>query len=752
MKRLFILIMCAGLSAQVRIGEMRSITSSLHVRDMTKDGTNIILATGGGLVNYESNTGDYTVYTKDDGFADTDLQTVHIGPKGLVWVGSKMGVQIWDSKTESIRDWFQLDIETVSGFATYQDMIYGAVKNDGQWGIMEFIHANEKIYYRDFYGRSDIQYIDEIVTFGDQLLLRTDLGLIGGNPHLKHPIYWEKSFQNINEKVLTVDASDKVLALVTDKAIYAVELGKDPIALIREDDNIRSIKSISVIENNRFTAISDSIIFDVGTDRLSQGFTDSDMVFTEIITDQFGIWVGSHVGFGRIDGREFGSPLNHIAVNGPSVQSPEAIQFIGNDQWIMASKNGLSLTGWANWSSTSVSTNLNPNLNIQKSPIYLGRNISNIVHLNGKILIGLNYSSSAGIVSVDVSNGLTLDHLYYPRKLSFGLEELYAVKGIVVDKKDNIWSISENNENEPLSVFKGEDTRHISIAESGGKLNKNVNAITVDNFNRIWTGSPSGLVMYKYTGDVMDPTAEVWANEMVNPGMPKRIPLAMNVSDKNRLWILTPVGLIYKNLQVSETNPVTQTGPLGNNNELYPYFPNGSFDTQSKIRFDPRGNVWVTSITDGVHIITENGEYWPDINGLNTSNSNLLSNHVNDVTFNGNEGLAYIATDKGVSVIRIPFADKKESFSSVGIFPSPFRIPDAQPMTIEGLKDNSSLMIMTLNGRVIRKIPNAEVQGYQAFWDGRDSQGRLVGSGVYLIAIYDQKGASSMEKVAVIRK
>ncbi len=258
--------------------------------------------------------------------------------------------------------------------------------------------------------------------------------------------------------------------------------------------------------------------------------------------------------------------------------------------------------------------------------------------------------------------------------------------------------------------------------------------------------------MYKYSGNVLNPSAEVWATEDVNPGMPKRNPLAINVSDKNRLWILTSVGLLYKNLQVSETNPISETGPLGNNNELYPYFPNGVFDRQSKIRFDPRGNVWVTSQMDGVHIITENGEYWPDINGLNTSNSNLLSNHVNDVTFDGEEGLAYIATDKGISVIRIPFAVEKKSYSSVGIFPSPFRIPDAQPMTIEGLKDNSSLMIMTLNGQVIRKIPNSEVQGYQAFWDGRDSKGRLVGSGVYLIAIYDQKGASSMEKVAVIRK
>ena len=125
---------------------------------------------------------------------------------------------------------------------------------------------------------------------------------------------------------------------------------------------------------------------------------------------------------------------------------------------------------------------------------------------------------------------------------------------------------------------------------------------------------------------------------------------------------------------------------------------------------------------------------------------------MNDVTFDSEDGLAYIATDKGVSLVRIPYANEKKSYKSVGIFPSPFRIPNDKPLTIDGLKDNSSLKIMTLNGMLLRSISNSEVNGYQAYWDGRDEKGQLVGSGVYLITVYDNKGVFSMEKVAVIRK
>ena len=259
-----------------------------------------------------------------------------------------------------------------------------------------------------------------------------------------------------------------------------------------------------------------------------------------------------------------------------------------------------------------------------------------------------------------------------------------------MDGKGNIWGTSDNNYNLPLSVFNGNQSRHFSIGESGGVLSNNSYAISADNFNRVWVSSSSKLVMYKYSGDVMDPTSEVWLEERVDPGITMRTPLDINVSSKNRLWILTPIGLIHKDLQVSDTNPVSQTGPTATNGDLFPYFPNVVFNTNSRIRFDPRGNVWVTSEFDGIHIVTENGEYWPDINGLNESNSNLLSNHVNDVTFNGDEGLAYIATNKGVSVFRIPFSEEKKSYNSVNIFPSPFRIPSSTPMTVEGLKDETN--------------------------------------------------------------
>jgi flagellar hook assembly protein FlgD len=43
------------------------------------------------------------------------------------------------------------------------------------------------------------------------------------------------------------------------------------------------------------------------------------------------------------------------------------------------------------------------------------------------------------------------------------------------------------------------------------------------------------------------------------------------------------------------------------------------------------------------------------------------------------------------------------------------------------------------------------VEGFQAFWDGKDEFGNWVGTGVYLIAVYDENGSSSFLKIAVIK-
>ena len=742
------------LFSQARVGEMQSITSSLDVQTLIGSGGDIILATRGGLAFYNINSGEYQVFTKDDGLSDTDLNTLLKGPKGYIWVGSDAGVQIWDINQKKLVDWFELDIEKVAEFVSYNDVVYAAIEQAGIWGIMEFIYTNDRIYYRDFYGRNDIGEIDDIVKFGDQLILSTDRGLLAGNPHETHPLYWTNPFPEIQTSIIALDQRNDELAIVTPDAIYSVKLGGNPVSLVTNEIEFNTIHTIAVAGPQDYTAVSDSVIYHIGNDKFEKQFSDAGYHFSSIFHYSSNILLGTSLGFALFDGTTF----NHIAWGEPTVNSPDII-YLGQDKsMILASQKGISILkeqNWINASTVNYTLGLSTQIDLDYLNLNMGSRVSEIVeNSDGSIYLGMQKSSSGGILLLDIKASIEIRDVFIsPRLLQDKSEQypLFTVNAMTFDKNGNLWVLSTNQESKPLSVHFEDNSRNFSLEDSGNLLSESMTAITKDNFNRVWVGAKSQLVMYKYTGDVYSPTDEIWVSEEINTGAFNSSVLCLNVSLNNRLWILTPAGLIYKDLQVSETNPVNQTGPKTANSEIYPYFSNMAFDESSRIRFDPRGNIWITS-QNGVHIVSENGEYWPDVNGLNESNSSILSDDVKDVAFDRDEGLAYIATNKGVSVIKIPFAEKKKTYNSVNIFPSPFRIPSSKPMTVDGLKDNSSIKIMTLSGEVLRSILNSEVQGYQAYWDGRDQSGKLVGTGVYLVAIYDKNGASSFEKVAVIRE
>jgi len=745
MKSFFFVIFLGCLSAQARIGEINSITSSLIVKSAVSYDNNLFLATSGGLGKYNIASKKYYVFTKDEGLVETDIDVIHIGPNGLIWLGGKKSVQIWDSYQERIVDYFELDIEEVSGFTNYKNTVYGSVKNNEKWGIMEFIFLEDKIYYRDFYYREDIEHINNIVTFGEKILIHTNFGLIAGNPHKEHPLYWTNPYPLLGNELTAIDVKVDDLALVTSNAIYAIKLGREPFALLKQDKKISSINKVIVISEKEFVAISDSIAFKINNDSIKPIFLNDGFKLKSIVSNKSNLWLGTNLGFGMVDGNSF----NHFADNEPIVSSPYLITYLNEKKWLMAGEEGISLNGWSNITRINIPNNLSSNLNIVKSTIDFGSQFSDLHSHNNKLYLSLTDSKSAGIISFDYSNGLIIEDLFYSIKDS--TKQVYNVNIINFDKKNNLWSISNNSLNISISIFREDQVRHIFSNETGNLLSNKLQTMTVDNFNRIWFGSSSNLIMYKFSGEVLDPSSELWHKELIDSEFSSRKALNINVSPENKLWVLTNIGLIYKNLQADEKNPIKSTGPMINST-LRPYFPNVSFNFSSKIRFDPRGNIWVTSQTDGIHILKEDGNYWPDINGINTSNSNLLSNWVSDVTFNAEEGLAYIATNKGVSIIRIPFSEEKKSYNNVEIFPSPFRLPNDKPLTINGLMDNSEVKIMTLNGVVLRTISKEDIKGYQGFWDGRNKQGDYVGSGVYLLAFYNQEGASSIKKIAVIRK
>tara|TARA_B100001175_G_scaffold315322_1_gene326613 strand:- start:685 stop:1656 length:972 start_codon:yes stop_codon:yes gene_type:complete len=297
----------------------------------------------------------------------------------------------------------------------------------------------------------------------------------------------------------------------------------------------------------------------------------------------------------------------------------------------------------------------------------------------------------------------------------------------------------------------------ISLVSSNNYLSYTPNTIGFDSFNRVWIGSfeddlnspparNGGLVYMDYEGSILEPSSIDWGYIDINPGYNNNTVWSLVINNEDILYLLTPIGLKQITLQYSNSDPVKKYG--------FTYFPNISFGKGSKLHIDSRNNIWASSPTDGVHILTESSAYWPDIEGLNKNNSLLLSNEISDIAFDEEDGIAYISTNNGISVLRTPFAEPKKNYNNIKIFPSPYTVPNNSPLVVDGLMDGSICKILTITGKVLRTLTALDqgVNGYQAFWDGKDSNGRWVNTGIYLISFTELKGNYAYEKIAVIEK
>ncbi len=137
---------------------------------------------------------------------------------------------------------------------------------------------------------------------------------------------------------------------------------------------------------------------------------------------------------------------------------------------------------------------------------------------------------------------------------------------------------------------------------------------------------------------------------------------------------------------------------------------------------------------------------------LNTKNSFLPSDVITSLAIDEKTGRIYVGTDEGLTSFDTPSILPVESFNGLTIFPNPLKLNNEPKLvTIDGLIRNSDIKIVTVSGKLIRQF--SAPGGRTAFWDGRDENGNLVNSGVYIVIAYDQEGNNvETGKIAVIRE
>jgi len=273
----------------------------------------------------------------------------------------------------------------------------------------------------------------------------------------------------------------------------------------------------------------------------------------------------------------------------------------------------------------------------------------------------------------------------------------------------------------------------------------------IDNYNTKWMtfsndveGSYRGVVYFNEstnpTGGCVDPSYMGIGVSGVN---------GIVVEKTGQVWIATNNGVA---IVTDPSQVINNPGTIPNIFQMRT-IQNGLstplLDNIQCIAVDALNNKWLGTFTDGLIYVSADGT--TILAKYTTSNSPLPSNQISCIVIDPKTGNAYFGTQFGLLSLQTIAVQPLDQCDKIKVGPSPYIIPNSTLLRIDGLVANSTVKILSISGTLINEF---QTQGGRiANWDGRDLNGNLVSSGIYIVAGYNQDASLVCTgKIAIVRK
>ncbi len=164
---------------------------------------------------------------------------------------------------------------------------------------------------------------------------------------------------------------------------------------------------------------------------------------------------------------------------------------------------------------------------------------------------------------------------------------------------------------------------------------------------------------------------------------------------------------------------------------------------------DGAGRKWFGTQGNGVYMVSRDN--MEQVEHFTSADTPLLSDNIESIAINGTTGEVFFGTDKGLcSYMGDATAPGTEmTKDNVYAYPNPVRPDYTGPITIVGLTLDADVKITTANGTLVAE---GRSQGGTFTWDGRDTGGRRVASGVYMVQTATSSGdKGTVCKIAIVR-
>ena len=746
MRLLFILsivpILLSTTSAQQFIN-WKNYTALKNVNDVTIYNDGFWCATNGGAFRYSSASGDFSVLHKSEGLNGNLLTSVIMDNIGRAWFGSAEGkIDIYNINSNS----FDVILDIYNSNQTNKRINDLSVSGDTiivstDFGV-SLVSVNSFLFYDTFFKFGDFPTntrVNSALKSG-LFYVCTDEGIAIQKPeavNLSAPESW-----NVYSAVEGLP-SDKTLkaGLFQNNIIVSTDKG---FSMFSNNSWSNFIPELANTNINDFQVSGDSILI------LSQNkiYIYYNSVLSQISNTSINLSkIEFKPGFGIVCASENGALFLDKELTGAflSPNAPPVNQFpslsVGENS-VLWSASGKDLRGVGYYSYNGEMWNI---FDTGNTPI-LPTNDFYYAFTSGTIA----YLGSWGFGFVEVND----NEIQLFNKNNTGMQGIpsnpnfIVVTGFGNDSRNNLWVLNYwAVDRKTLSMRTPENVwYHFLIPAEPNSPIEGHYSLAIDPYDTKWftCTNPSRLGLYYFNENkTYDNPADDKSDYLTTAdGLNTNDIRAVVVDKRGDVWVGTSLGV----------NIITNVGTVLSGSSSGLRISSVFVLRQQAINaiaVDPLNQKWIGT-NEGLLLVNSDGSRL--ITTFTSQNSALLSNQIKSLAVDENKGIVYVGTDEGLTSFETPYIKPLESFDKLFIYPNPFTISTGENLvTIDGLIRDSEIKVLTINGTLITQFFSPG--GRTAYWDGKDNNGELVSTGVYIIVAFDSEGNSVVTgKVAVLRE
>jgi hypothetical protein len=310
-----------------------------------------------------------------------------------------------------------------------------------------------------------------------------------------------------------------------------------------------------------------------------------------------------------------------------------------------------------------------------------------------------------------------------------------AVYGGCIDQQGNRWFANRDacDGTALVALQAGSDSTFVSFKEgenlNGTQLRSNSMPFCFAQQSKVWVGYiDAGLDALSYNFTLTNKADDLVLNFPAS-NFAFGLVASVAVDRTEKVWIGTSVGPYRYDpatLQLVGFNLPAGFGPQVNS-----------------ITVDSRDNKWLGT-AKGVVVFDAGGNLKET---YSVDNSPLADDFIYKVLYDPGKGEIWIGTGNGLSRLQLPLLQPASDLDQIYPFPNPYIIDfGTEKVTFAKLPLQAELKIFTPSGELVRLLKSTDQ------WDGRNQEGRLVATGVYLFSVSLPGGKSSVGKIALIRR